>query len=192
MKQDFYNRKPEIVARELLGKLLVRNIGKKILVGKIVETEAYLSKNDSACHASKGKTNRNEAMFLSAGHIYVYLIYGIHHCLNIVTEKESVPSAVLIRAIEPLLPMADKKTVSGPGRLTKWMKIDKNLNGEYMIDSPNLYINDKIVICGNTITAERVTARSIIITKRIGVENCQDRDKLLRFYIKDNQFISKI
>lgn len=136
IERQFFARKPDKVAKNLLGKLLIARINNEYRVGKIVETEAYFGKNDTACHASSGKTKRNEVMFGSAGRAYVYLIYGMYFCLNIVTEKENVPSAVLIRAVEPVHPKIKeplsslRKETAGPGRLCRWFGIDRDLNGE--------------------------------------------------------------
>lgn len=102
LPQPFYNRPTKTVALGLLGKILCRKIGNKIIRGKIVEAEAYLGAKDLACHTSKGKTQKNEVMFGPAGRAYVYFIYGMYHCFNIVTEKENNPCAVLIRALEPI------------------------------------------------------------------------------------------
>ena len=101
LKRSFYAQPTIEIAKQLLGKFLYRRVNGKLYVGKIVETEAYLGAKDSACHASRGMTERNKAMFGPAGHAYVYFIYGMYHCLNVVTEKENDPCAVLIRALEP-------------------------------------------------------------------------------------------
>ncbi len=101
LPQSFYNRSTSDVAKELLGKFLYREIDGNIHAGKIIEVEAYLGENDLACHTSKGKTERNIVMFGPPGHTYIYFIYGMHYCFNIVTEKENNPCAVLIRALEP-------------------------------------------------------------------------------------------
>ncbi|MBX4190313.1 DNA-3-methyladenine glycosylase, partial [Candidatus Parcubacteria bacterium] len=115
LDRQFFEQKTLKVARELLGKYLVRRIGNKVIAAKITETEAYCGPNDKACHASKGRTSRTEVMFGKAGHAYVYLIYGMYHCLNIVTEKENYPAAVLIRGIG---------SINGPGKLCRELKID--------------------------------------------------------------------
>ncbi|HEX5647819.1 MAG TPA: DNA-3-methyladenine glycosylase, partial [Nitrospira sp.] len=96
----FFNRPTLTVARSLVGKYLVREHGKGTIAGKIIEVEAYIGSNDKACHASKGRTGRTDVMFGPAGVAYVYLIYGMYHCLNVVTEREEFPAAVLIRAVE--------------------------------------------------------------------------------------------
>src|SRR3989344_7227500 len=115
LNREFFNRNTVVVARELLGKYLVRKIGSKIVRAKITETEAYCGPRDLACHASRGMTPRTKVMFGPPGRAYIYLIYGMYHCLNIVTEKEGYPAAVLIRGCE----LAD-----GPGKTCRDLKID--------------------------------------------------------------------
>ena len=119
----YFNRPTLTVARSLIGKYLVRSIDGRMLAGKIVEVEAYVGPQDKACHASKGRTQRTEVLFGPPGVAYVYLIYGMYHCLNVVTEREEFPSAVLIRAIE-----IDGQLVDGPGRLCRALQIDRRLN----------------------------------------------------------------
>jgi DNA-3-methyladenine glycosylase len=128
LPRDFFDRPTLDVARDLLGKYLVRRRGRRRLVGRIVETEAYCGPEDRACHASRGRTNRTEVMFGPPGHAYVYLVYGLHHCLNVVTEREGYPAAVLLRALEPAdgIPMPE---MNGPGRLCRALGIDRRLNG---------------------------------------------------------------
>jgi len=121
LKKKFFNRNTVVVARELLGKFLVRRIGNKLIRAGITETEAYCGIRDLACHASKGLTKRTKVMFGPAGFSYVYMIYGMYHCLNIVTEKEGNPSAVLIRAV-------GYENCDGPGKLCRELRIDKKLN----------------------------------------------------------------
>src|SRR3989338_8151058 len=99
LKRKFFEGDTRAVARGLLGKVLVRKIGRKLIAGMIVETEAYMGARDLACHSAKGRTPRTEVMFGPAGHAYIYLIYGMHFCLNIVTEREKFPSAVLLRGV---------------------------------------------------------------------------------------------
>src|SRR5687767_4392651 len=126
MKVDpnkFFKSKTLTVAKELLGKTLVRQIGNKIIRERITEVEAYIGPHDLACHSSKGRTARTEIMFKEAGTIYVYLIYGMYWMLNIVTEEKDYPAAILIRGTE---------NVSGPGRVTREFDIDKKLNGKLL------------------------------------------------------------
>src|SRR6185436_20546414 len=118
LARKFFERNALTVARELLGKYLVRKVGQKTVAYKITEVEAYIGPHDLASHASKGRTKRTEVMFGHPGHWYVYLIYGMYEMLNIVTDKFNYPSAVLIRGVEG---------VSGPGRLTKTLKITRAL-----------------------------------------------------------------
>ncbi|MDD3480770.1 MAG: DNA-3-methyladenine glycosylase [Patescibacteria group bacterium] len=198
LNKSFYNRKPEFVAKELLGKLLVHKKGSQFFVGRIVETEAYLAKGDTACHATRGKTKRNAVMFGEAGLAYTYLIYGMYHCLNIVTEREGRPSAVLIRAVEPVLPDLSgltldekRKEVAGPGRLARYLKIEKSLNEEDITKSERLYITDSFSIKEDCYMSKKVKPKEVSRAPRIGVDYSQDSDLLLRYYIKDNQFVSK-
>src|SRR5476651_258102 len=126
LPRTFYDRDTIIVARELLGKFLVHNSRGVKRVGRIVEVEAYLGPHDLAAHSAKGRTKRTEIMFGPPGHAYVYLIYGMYHCLNIVTEREGHASAVLLRAIEPVKNIEGR--TCGPGLLCRAMDIDKRLN----------------------------------------------------------------
>lgn len=117
-----------MVARELLGCRLCRVVDGRLMVARVVETEAYCGPEDLACHASRGCTPRTEPMFGPPGHAYVYFIYGLHHCLNAVTEGEGSGTAVLIRAVEPIEGFAAGVRTDGPARLTKALSIDKGLN----------------------------------------------------------------
>lgn len=121
LTEEFFNRPALIVAEELLGCFLVRKIGKRLIKLKIIEVEAYDGPKDRASHASRGKTNRNMPMFGPAGKFYVYFTYGIHWMLNVVTGEKGYPAAILIRG-------ADK--VTGPARLTKFLKIEKSFNNK--------------------------------------------------------------
>jgi DNA-3-methyladenine glycosylase len=171
----FYGRNTKIVARQLLGKYLIRNIGRRKLIGKIVETEAYFQ-DDPASHSFKGKTERSAPMFEDPGHAYVYFIYGNHYCLNAVTEKFGTAGAVLIRAIEPIRGI--KLPTNGPGKLTRAFKIDKKFNRADLTK-------------GNLVIAEGKRERyNIVSTKRIGISRASD--KLYRFYIKGNKYVSKV
>lgn len=135
----FYAKDTLIVAKNLLGKLLVRRLGGKLLIGKIVEVEAYKGFEDPASHAYKGKTSRNKVMFGKAGHAYIYFTYGNHYLLNVTTEKVGIPGAVLIRALEPLAGLEVmlklrgvgnvNNLTNGPGKLTKALNITGELNG---------------------------------------------------------------
>jgi DNA-3-methyladenine glycosylase len=136
LTRDFFNRPTLRVAKELLGKFLVRKINGKIIAAVITETEAYCGPNDLASHASRGRTKRTEVMFGPPGHAYVYLIYGMYHCLNVVTEREEYPAAVLIRAI-------DAQGVNGPGKLCRHFQIDKTLNREDLTTSKKLWIENR-------------------------------------------------
>ncbi|HJT19453.1 MAG TPA: DNA-3-methyladenine glycosylase [Nitrospira sp.] len=123
LARSYFNRSTLVVARSLVGKYLVRENGKQTIAGKIVEVEAYIGPQDKACHASKGRTARTDVLFGPPGFSYVYLIYGMYHCLNVVTEPAGFPAAVLIRAVE-----VDGVLIDGPGRLCRALDIDRSLN----------------------------------------------------------------
>ena len=131
IRNKFFERKTLTVAKDLLGKYLVRKIRRKIIREKITETEAYVGPHDLACHSARGKTKRNEPMFCEAGTIYVYFTYGMHWMFNIVTEERDFPAAVLIRGTEHY---------KGPGVLTRELKIDKALNGKPLGRKAGLWI----------------------------------------------------
>jgi DNA-3-methyladenine glycosylase len=134
----YFNRPTVQVARSLIGKYVVREIDGRILAGKILEVEAYVGPEDKACHASKGRTQRTDVMFGPGGVAYVYLIYGMYHCLNVVTEREEFPSAVLIRAIE-----IDGELINGPGRLCRALQIDRRLNRVDLTIGESLWFEDR-------------------------------------------------
>jgi DNA-3-methyladenine glycosylase len=152
LTRPFFERFTPVVARELLGTLLVRKVGVRRMSGIVVETEAYRGSRDPASHAYRGRTARNEVMFGPAGHAYVYFTYGFHHMLNFTTESEGVPGAVLIRAVEPVSGievmlanrgLQDTRSLAdGPGKLTKAFGIDRSLNGEDLTESDRLWVED--------------------------------------------------
>lgn len=134
----YFNRPTITVARSLIGKYLVRSNHGHTLAGKIVEVEAYVGSEDRACHASKGRTQRTDVMYGPGGVAYVYLIYGMYHCLNVVTEREEFPAAVLIRAVE-----IDGELIDGPGRLCRAMQIDRGLNRVDLTIGQSLWFEDR-------------------------------------------------
>jgi DNA-3-methyladenine glycosylase len=190
LPRSFYDRDAIGVARDLLGKTLVRELGGERLSARIVETEAYVGPHDLACHASKGMTDRNRVMFGEPGHAYVYFIYGMYYCLNLVTGHAGYPAAVLIRACEPLEGIEvmrrlrkkakkDLDLMSGPGKLCIALGIDRALNGADVCDGRGLFVLDAPPVKG------------IVSCKRIGVDYAGEyRDKPWRFYIKNNPFVS--
>ena len=162
MDQKFYQRDCVTVAKELVGKLLV--CGDKRL--RISETEAYWGEADTACHAHKGRTNRTEVMYAEGGTIYIYLCYGMHWMLNIVTGKKEDPQAVLIRACVE---------APGPGKLTKKLGITGSLNRRHILKQDHLRIEDDGFQC------------QIAADKRVGIgyASQEDQDRLWRFKIKE-------
>ena len=179
LPRSFYDRPAIVVAQALLGKVLVHGRAGQRQVGRIVEVEAYLGPHDLAAHSSRGLTERTRVMFGPPGHAYVYLIYGIHCCMNVVTEAEGTASAVLLRAIEPLQGIENR--TQGPGLLCKAMGIDRRLNGH------DLLSNDFFI------AALPDPARfSIVRRPRIGVDYARHwARRLLRFYVKGNPWISR-
>ena len=143
LSQSYFSRPTLTVARSLVGKYLIRCIDGREIAGKIVEVEAYVGSQDRACHAAKGRTRRTEVMFGPAGVAYVYLIYGMYHCLNVVTERAEFPSAVLIRAIE-----LDGELIDGPGRLCRALQIDRCLNLVDLTTGECLWFEDRGEVVG--------------------------------------------
>jgi len=190
----FYQRKDVVeIAKDLLGKIVVTNIDGKITSGRIVETEAYVANVDKASHAYNGKrTLRNEAMYAAAGAIYVYICYGMHNMLNIVTNDLNVPDAILIRALEPIKGieimlertgkiMLDNTLTKGPGNVAKAMGISKNITG--------LMVGEKII---NIYKDDFSFLQDEIGTsKRIGIDGAgTDAELPYRFFVKGNKFVS--
>jgi len=191
----FFNRDPRRVARALLGKLLIRKIGRRRLVGRIVETEAYLGLGDAAAHATAGKTARNAVLWGPPGRAYVYFIYGNHYCLNVSCLPDGVPGCVLFRALEPvegIEEMADargvslkkdsdlKKVSSGPGRMCEALGITRERdNGKDFVSSKSdLQLVD-----------DGYSVRKVVVTKRLGIT--KSAEEPLRFLISDNLFVSR-
>lgn len=176
LKRDFYERNTIQVAKDLLGCKLCRKIDGKILSGIIVETEAY-TQNDPACHAFRGKTPRAITLFKQPGIAYVYFIYGMHHCFNVITEPEETAGAVLIRALEPTDYICD---TNGPAKLCRELKITKELNEiDLTSEESCLWLEEGI----------KIPKSKIHTTTRIGIR--QAADYPWRFYVKENVFVSK-
>lgn len=198
LDRDFYNRDSLLVAKELLGKVLVHEINGQTLSVKIVETEAYMGITDKAAHSYGGKrTPRVEVMYGGPGFSYVFMIYGMYYCFNIVTREEGTPQAVLIRAGEPiegldllaqnrfkksykeLTKKQIRELTNGPGKLCKALSIDKSDNGKSLC-SEKLYVAEG---------EEEIV--SIITAKRIGIDYAEEaKDFPWRFYIEDNDYVS--
>ena len=186
LPRRFFQRYTPDVARDLVGCRLVRVVGGQMLSGVVVETEAYRGSRDPASHAFQGKTPRNEVMFGPAGHAYVYFTMGMHFCLNVTTEPDGVPAAVLLRALQPvegIQAMMENRGVgdlrrlaSGPGNLTKALRIDRDLNGEDIVESDRLRLEP-----GNAVP--------VGVSTRVGVSSGKTRR--WRFYAKENPFVSK-
>lgn len=179
LPRSFYDRNTIVVARELLGKCLVHRSGDGERIGRIVEVEAYLGSHDLAAHSSKGLTERTKVMFGPPGHAYVYLVYGMHFCMNVVTEPEGHASAVLLRAIEPVKNLQGR--TQGPGLLCRAMGITKGLNGHDLL-SDDFYIA----------VPPRASPIEIVKRPRIGVDYAgRWARRQLRFYVRGNPFISR-
>jgi DNA-3-methyladenine glycosylase len=191
---SFYDRKDVIqIAKELLGKILVTNFDGLITSGRIVETEAYVGIVDKASHSFGGRrTARNEHMYAAAGTAYVYICYGMHQMMNIVTNKKEIPDAVLIRALEPLegiyimlqrtgKSFLDYTLTRGPGNVGKALGIFKHHSGSFLLDNEIYLLNDNYTI----------TNEAIGISRRIGVEGAGEHSLLpYRFYVKGNRYVS--
>jgi len=194
LSRKFYLVDGITLAKKLLGKYIVRKLDSRKFIGKIVETEAYIGPKDKASHSFGGKiTPRNQAEYLEGGHIYIYLCYGMYWQLNITANKNGKPECVLIRAVEPInysskLKIKNvkllRKLTSGPGKLCQWMKLNKSFNTEDLTKSKRIWIEDR---------GEKIKSSQIVKAKRIGIDYAGNfwKNKLWRFYIKDNPFVSK-
>lgn len=179
LPRQFYARDTLQVAEDLLGTLLVHRVDGIDRVTRIVEVEAYLGAHDLAAHSSKGVTGRTQVMFGPPGYAYVYLIYGMHHCVNVVTEPQGHGCAVLIRAVEPVQNVIGN--TRGPGLLCKAMGIDRRLNG-HDLESDDFFIAER----------DQETSFSIVRRPRIGVAYAGEwASRPLRLYIGGSDFISK-
>lgn len=188
LKKDFFARNTEVVAEELLGKILVKKEPSGFLAARIVEVEAYFGSDDPASHAYRGPTKRSSVMFGEPGFSYVYFCYGMHYLFNVVTEKNGVPGAVLVRAAEPLagIKVMQKRRgtddprllLSGPGRLTKALGITLHHNAKPLNEENEIFLLE-----------DEYFPDKIVRTSRIGVPII-DGDNF-RFYVKDSNFISK-
>lgn len=190
LEQEFYFQDTKTVAKELLGKILHIKKGKEEHKARIVEVEAYLGKEDPACHTFGGRnTPRVRSMYLSGGHSYVYLIYGMYHCLNVVTRTSEHPEAVLIRAVQPLeaqphlMKKKDFKT-NGPGKLCRHYGITKDHDGLRLWQkNSTLFISED---------DHELKKGSIISAPRIGVEYAAEAAQWpLRYYMKNSLFVSR-
>jgi DNA-3-methyladenine glycosylase len=193
LPRTFYLQDTVTVARALLGCVLWRRLDDDLLAARIVEVEAYLGANDMASHARRGlRSERNRSMYLEGGHAYVYFTYGMHWCLNVVTQEADIAEAVLLRAAEPLQgiesmrrrrPKAkrDLDLMNGPGKLCSALDIDRRLDGE-PLDGDRLFI---------TARESNVDESEIAVSARVGVEGAVEAAHWpLRFYLRGNRFVS--
>jgi DNA-3-methyladenine glycosylase len=194
LPRTFYDRDPRDVSRDLLGKVLVRQQGRRLRTARIVEIEAYLGEGDPAAHAASGRTPRNAVLFGPPGHAYVYFIYGNHYCLNISCLPDGVPGCVLVRALEPLIGIEEmalgrglslngsgdlRKLTSGPGRLAEAFSITRERDNGKDLTSPSsdLFVGD-----------DGYTPSRVLTTVRIGIVKAASRP--LRYVIAGNEFVS--
>jgi DNA-3-methyladenine glycosylase len=194
LPREFYLRDTVSVARALLGCVLVRRLGRQALSARIVETEAYLGANDSASHARRGlRSPRNESMYLAGGHAYVYFTYGMHYCMNVVTQEADIAEAVLLRAAQPLRgletirerrPKArrDYDLMNGPGKLCAALGIDRALDGAPLDGTAALFLTARESILAD---------EDIAVSGRIGVEGSGEAARWpLRFFLAGNRYVS--
>ncbi len=200
LNRNFYTGPTLKVAKELLGKYIVRKVGKRELVGKIIETEAYVGPQDRAAHSYKGKiTLRNKIEYLIGGHIYIYLVYGMYWQLNITTAGKGEPECVLIRALEPVLDNSklkidskfksnppgsplrvqqNLKLTNGPGKLCRYLKLDKSFYGEDLSKNKRIWVEDR---------GEKIKPSQILATGRVGIDYASHywSKRKWRFLIRD-------
>ncbi len=194
LERSFFSRPTLEVARGLLGKRLVRVANGRRSGGILVEVEAYIGGGDSACHAAGGLTRRNAVMFGPPGFAYVYFTYGMHWMLNVVTEREGFPAAVLIRALEPTEGIEilrrrrrgreDLELTAGPARLTQALAIDASLNGADLVAGKALYFEEGVTVADS----------SVVRTPRIGIDYAarEDRAAPWRFAVAKCPHVSRV
>ena len=192
LNRDFYIKDGVILAKDLLGKILVKEIDGVLYKGRIVETEAYMGVIDKACHSyNNRRTKKTEAMYREGGYSYIYLIYGMYYCFNVTASIKDNPEAVLIRALEPLenkdLMLKIRKVkreidiANGPGKLTKALGITSNDNNIDLTLGKNIWIED-----------DGYLPNKITETTRVGIDYAEEfKEKLWRFYISENNNVSK-
>lgn len=180
--KSFYQRDTLQVAQDLLGKYIVRKWRGREIKGKIVETEAYIGPQDKAAHSYQGKvTPRNKVVYLPGGRIYIYLVYGMYWQLNVTTSLFGKPECVLIRALEP--ENTAERVASGPGKLCRYLKLNKSFYGEDLTKSKRIWLEDR---------GEMVEKNDIVRQERIGIDYAQEwAKKPWRFYIRHNTFVSR-
>ena len=192
LSRDFYNRPTLEVAEDLLGCLLVRQLDSgATLAARIVDLEAYIGQEDTACHASKGRTPRTEVMFGEPGHAYVYLIYGLHHLLNLVTEESGRPCGIMLRAVEPvhnlevmraIRPVKGQNLSNGPGKLTRALDVDRQLNTWDLCAGQQLWVAPR----------PEPLMESVSRGPRVGIDYAdqEDREAPWRFWLQGNPWVS--
>ena len=216
LNQKFFMRETTRVAEDLLGCFLVRKINRQTLIGQVVETEAYLGLKDPSCHSFRGRrTERTKTMYLPGAYSYVYFTYGMHYCFNVVTQTQKEPTAVLIRALQPLQGVSEmqknrKKTkltelCSGPGKLCQALHITKALNAKNLSQEGEIFISKDTLNFSDIETdhqleeplLESFTKKSVLDSQdietdsRVGLPLYEDSSYwFLRFYIKNNPFVS--
>jgi DNA-3-methyladenine glycosylase len=182
LPRDLLARGALAVARDLLGAVLVHEAGGVVRAGMIVETEAYVGPHDLACHAAKGRTARTDVMFGEAGHAYVYLVYGMHHCLNVVTGKDGVAAAVLLRGLAPLRGIGPGVRTDGPGCLTRALGVDLRHNRADLCAAGSLRL----------LRGARVPPRAVARGPRIGVAYAGTwADRPYRFWVRGHPNVSR-
>lgn len=194
LTRRFFRRDPVTLAKALLGQILVRRLDGQELSGRIVETEAYLGIPDRAAHSHGGRrTKRNASMWLDGGHAYVYFVYGMHWCFNVVSDREEVPTAVLIRALEPLAGIEEMKRrrgkdravdlCSGPAKLAGALGIDRSLDGIDLVTSETLFLH----------RSRKFPTARIATAPRIGVDHAKEWSlRRLRFFARHNAHVSRL
>ncbi|MEG2181542.1 MAG: DNA-3-methyladenine glycosylase [Oscillospiraceae bacterium] len=190
--RDFFMQDTKKVAKQLLGKKLWHITQEGITAGIIVETEAYLGERDGAAHTHRGKSERTRVAYEDSGRAYIYLIYGMYCCFNITSGERDVPEMVLLRALEPCegteVMMLRRNTdrvvnlCSGPGKLCKALQITRDMYGHDLCESETFFITD-----------DGFRPKGIAVSRRIGIDYAKEaREYPLRFFIKDNKYVSKV